>query len=92
MIKSIFLPKLYGPNLNLKAVKVFNDFEKPRELKCFKNINISELGSIVRTAIRQGGVASLWQGLGPSLLRDVPFSGIWRVENFETSRLLVLRH
>ena len=35
----------------------------------------TELGSVVRTAIRQGGVTSLWQGLGPSLLRDVPFSG-----------------
>jgi solute carrier family 25 protein 39/40 len=34
-----------------------------------------ELGSAIRTAIRQGGVTTLWQGLGPSLLRDVPFSG-----------------
>jgi len=26
--------------------------------------------------IKQDGFASLWRGVGPSLLRDVPFSGL----------------
>ena len=34
-----------------------------------------ELVTVIRTAVQQGGVLSLWQGLGPTLLRDVPFSG-----------------
>ena len=34
-----------------------------------------DLISVIKNAIQQGGVLSLWQGLGPTLLRDVPFSG-----------------
>lgn len=36
---------------------------------------ISELVSVIKNAIQQGGMLSLWHGLGPTLLRDVPFSG-----------------
>lgn len=36
----------------------------------------SEVGMAVRTLVRQQGFFGLWQGLSPSLLRDVPFSGI----------------
>lgn len=49
----------------------------------------TELGSVVRTAIRQGGVTSLWQGLGPSLLRDVPFSG---KKNFRVISFIASSH
>ena len=35
----------------------------------------SHVGSVVRAAVRTEGWRSLWRGLGPTLLRDVPFSG-----------------
>ena len=47
----------------------------------FKNIIdvifffILEVGVAIRTLVRQQGFFGLWQGLAPSLLRDVPFSG-----------------
>ena len=37
----------------------------------------TELMSVVRTAIAQNGVLSLWRGLVPMLFRDVPFSVVF---------------
>jgi solute carrier family 25 protein 39/40 len=37
---------------------------------------LSMLGTL-RDEVRRGGVGTLWRGLGPTLARDVPFSGIY---------------
>ena len=39
--------------------------------------SITEVLSVVRTVVAQNGVLSLWRGLSPMLLRDVPFSMIF---------------
>lgn len=38
------------------------------------NCSFSEVGIAVRELVRSQGPIGLWQGLTPSLLRDVPFS------------------
>lgn len=34
-----------------------------------------ELSAVIRSAVHTEGWLTLWRGLGPTLLRDVPFSG-----------------
>lgn len=46
----------------------------------------SELKSVVRNAIAQNGVLSLWRGLVPMLFRDVPFSILFWV-SYENLKL-----
>lgn len=42
-----------------------------------------ELSAVIRSAVHTEGWLALWRGLGPTLLRDVPFSGKTK-QNWET--------
>lgn len=42
-----------------------------------------EVGEALKELVRQDGIAGLWKGLFPTLLRDVPFSAIYWM-NYET--------
>lgn len=76
--KNIYSPMLSGITARVITSTCVSPIEMIRvKLQSRKQFKYKELGSVVRTAIRQGGVRSLWQGLGPSLLRDVPFSALY---------------
>lgn len=55
-----------------------------------------ELTDCIRSAVEAEGWRSLWRGLGPTLLRDVPFSAMywynyersksWLCERYQTSK------
>ena len=57
------------------------------KLQSKKNLSYTQLYNVVENALKQEGVLSLWRGIGPTLLRDVPFSGnfelVWQVELYE---------
>lgn len=40
-------------------------------------LGYKELCSMILFTIKQDGISSMWRGVGPSLLRDVPFSAIY---------------
>ncbi|KAF8523062.1 mitochondrial carrier domain-containing protein [Hysterangium stoloniferum] len=46
---------------------------------------LSSVFGNIRSLVRSQGVASLWRGLGPTLWRDVPFSGLYWA-GYETSK------
>lgn len=42
-----------------------------------KKMTYSEMNTAIRTVIQTQGILGLWRGLPPTILRDVPFSGIY---------------
>jgi len=38
-------------------------------------LSYREVGDAIRFSVRNDGILSMMRGLGPSLLRDIPFSG-----------------
>eukprot|EP01080_Neovahlkampfia_damariscottae_P007218 gene7218-11534_t len=50
------------------------DFIKTQIQSSTKNTSIKE---IISTTIKENGLRSIWKGMSPTLLRDVPFSGLY---------------
>ncbi|XP_046864912.1 solute carrier family 25 member 40-like [Xenia sp. Carnegie-2017] len=75
---NIYSPVLSGMTARVITSTCISPLEMLRvKLQSRKEFRYRELGNIVKTGLKQGGVRSLWQGLGPSLLRDVPFSAFY---------------
>ncbi|KXJ28349.1 solute carrier family 25 member 40 [Exaiptasia diaphana] len=85
---NVWSPILSGSSSRTISVTIISPIEMIRtKLQSRSGYKYKELGSVIRTAIQQGGVFSLWQGLGPTLLRDLPFSAIyWTGYEFLRSR------
>ena len=73
--KNILAPMLGGSIARTIAVTAICPIEIIRtKLQSRQGYSYSEVIDVVRGAVRQNGVLSLWRGLLPMLLRDVPFS------------------
>lgn len=57
------------------AVTVISPLELVRTKMQSRRLPYSELRACIRSAVAQDGLLSLWRGWGPTVLRDVPFSG-----------------
>ena len=57
------------------AVTVISPLELVRTKMQSRRQPYSELLVCIRSAVSQDGLLSLWRGWGPTVLRDVPFSG-----------------
>lgn len=58
------------------AVTVISPLELVRTKMQSRQLSYSELRTCIRSAVAQNGLLSLWRGWGPTILRDVPFSGV----------------
>lgn len=57
------------------AVTVISPLELIRTKMQSRQLSYRELGLCIQSAVAQDGWMSLWRGWGPTVLRDVPFSG-----------------
>ncbi|TDG41963.1 hypothetical protein AWZ03_011609 [Drosophila navojoa] len=73
----MLVPMMAGVTARILAVTVVSPVEMIRtKMQSQKMTNAEMLGSI-RQVLQSQGVLGLWRGLPPTILRDVPFSGIY---------------
>lgn len=71
-------PMLAGMSARVFAVAAISPIEMVRtKLQSRKGYRYNEVFSVIRNAIRQEGIFCMWRGMGPTLLRDVPFSALY---------------
>lgn len=72
---NIVAPLFAGSIARTIAVTAICPIELVRtKLQSRQGYSYRQLMDVIRTAVRQNGFLSLWRGLSPMLLRDVPFS------------------
>lgn len=67
--------------VSVGAVTVISPLELVRTKMQSRRQPYRELLACIRAAVAQDGMLSLWRGWGPTVLRDVPFSGKRRKQN-----------
>eukprot|EP00050_Salpingoeca_kvevrii_P021896 m.117519 g.117519 ORF g.117519 m.117519 type:complete len:335 (-) comp9519_c0_seq2:803-1807(-) len=73
-----YTPMLAGTLSRTGAVTVISPVELLRtKMQARGKISYSGLAQTLSSAVHREGFFSLWRGLGPTLLRDVPFSAIY---------------
>lgn len=83
--KCLDLSCLSRPNLTLEscvnvcvavgAATLISPLELIRTKLQSERLSYRQLSAVIRAAVHTEGWLALWRGLGPTLLRDVPFSG-----------------
>ncbi|XP_034395642.1 solute carrier family 25 member 39 isoform X1 [Cyclopterus lumpus] len=71
------VPLVAGGLARLGAVTVISPLELVRTKMQARRLSYGELRVCIRSAVAQDGLLSLWRGLGPTVLRDVPFSALY---------------
>lgn len=70
-------PMAAGAFARLIAATFISPLELIRTKMQSKKLSYREIGEAIRLLVQQRGYISLWKGLGPTILRDVPFSALY---------------
>ncbi|KAJ8307325.1 hypothetical protein KUTeg_015409 [Tegillarca granosa] len=70
-----YLPIIAGATARTGAVIFISPLEMVRTKMQSEQLSNTQIQEAVRKTIAQGGFRAMYKGLGPTLLRDVPFSG-----------------
>ncbi|BFZ06238.1 hypothetical protein BsWGS_09276 [Bradybaena similaris] len=82
-------PMVAGSVARVWAASLISPIEMVRTKMQSKRLKYSEIRTAVRDTVRHNGLLSLYRGLGPTLLRDVPFSAIYWT-GYETFKSYIL--
>ncbi|XP_053408230.1 probable mitochondrial glutathione transporter SLC25A40 isoform X2 [Mercenaria mercenaria] len=72
-----WIPVVSGSSARVFAATVISPLELIRTKMQSEQLTYRQVREAVRTTIQQDGSLSLWRGLAPTLLRDVPFSALY---------------
>lgn len=73
----IWIPVVCGAAARCIAATTISPLEMVRTKMQSKKLSYWEVATAIKQLVRYEGPLSLWRGLGPTLLRDVPFSSIY---------------
>ncbi|KAK7092982.1 mitochondrial glutathione transporter SLC25A40-like [Littorina saxatilis] len=83
-------PMTAGAIARVWAASLISPVELVRTKMQSAQLTYQAVGQAINNTIKTQGVFSLWRGLGPTLLRDVPFSALYWL-SYETMKAEVLR-
>lgn len=73
----LWIPVTCGAAARCIAVTTISPLEMVRTKMQSKKLSYWEVAAAIKQLVKLEGPLSLWRGLGPTLLRDVPFSSIY---------------
>lgn len=73
----LWIPMFCGASARCIAATTISPLEMVRTKMQSKKLSYWEVTAAIRQLVKVEGWSSLWRGLGPTLLRDVPFSSIY---------------
>ncbi|XP_030378550.1 solute carrier family 25 member 40-like isoform X4 [Scaptodrosophila lebanonensis] len=87
----MLVPLMAGVTARICAVTLVSPIELIRTKMQSQKMTHAEMLGSVRKVVQAQGVLGLWRGLPPTILRDVPFSGIyWTCYEYLKSRFNVV--
>ncbi|XP_066138225.1 solute carrier family 25 protein Shawn-like isoform X1 [Euwallacea fornicatus] len=72
-----WIPLISGASARMVSVSLVSPLELIRTKMQSQKLSYLELGYALKNLVRRDGVKGLWKGIFPTLLRDVPFSGLY---------------
>ena len=73
----LWVPVAAGGAARMIAATAISPLELVRTKMQSQKLSYNQMGQAIKNSVKQSGILSLWRGLGPTILRDVPFSCIY---------------
>ncbi len=88
-IPTDLIPPVVGAISRVFSVFAISPLELMRTKLQSKPMSLSHFSDMLKSTVAQDGIRSLWIGIGPTLLRDVPYSAaFWYVYDYNKSRYI----